>query len=216
MVSEWVLFNKKKSVPAHRNCIFRTASFEKGIFPVLDVMILGNSAYLHCRCDLCAFFNIDAFHIILSSWHVKLTVSRSGESSVFTSVSTFSVYSCETSQREDRRVGLMTIASSVAEWVASGTLDPGASLRISLRVSAGSLSFRQRSLIFLSFSLFLKLWLRALPRALSAQAWISWAWSLRVVIFFVGKLTKVCSFMMGCSKFTRAFGPRKRSPPPPP
>ena len=48
-----MLFNKKKSVPAHRNCIFRTASFEKGIFPVLDVMILGNSAYLHCRCDLC-------------------------------------------------------------------------------------------------------------------------------------------------------------------
>ena len=34
--------------------------------------------------------------------------------------------------------------------------------------------------------------------------------------FFVGKLTKVCSCMMGCSKFTRAFGPRKRSPPPPP
>ena len=102
-----------------------------------------------------------------SSWHVKLTVSRSGESSVFTSVSTFSVYSCETSQREDRRVGSMTIASSVAEWVASGTLDPGASPRISLRVSAGSLSFRQRSLIFLSFSLSLKRWLRALPRALS-------------------------------------------------
>ena len=42
-----MLFNKKKSVPAHRNCIFRTASFEKGIFTVLDVMILGNSAYLH-------------------------------------------------------------------------------------------------------------------------------------------------------------------------
>ena len=51
MVSELVLFNKKKSVPAHRNCIFRTTSYEKGIFPVLDVMILGNSAYLHCRCD---------------------------------------------------------------------------------------------------------------------------------------------------------------------
>ena len=48
-----MLFNKNKSVPAHRNCIFRTTSYEKGIFPVLDVMILGNSAYLHCRCDLC-------------------------------------------------------------------------------------------------------------------------------------------------------------------
>ena len=48
-----MLFNKKKSVPAHRNCILRTTSYEKGIFPVLDVMILGNSAYLHCRCDLC-------------------------------------------------------------------------------------------------------------------------------------------------------------------
>ena len=34
--------------------------------------------------------------------------------------------------------------------------------------------------------------------------------------FFFRKLTKVCSCMMGCSKFTRAFGPRKRSPPPPP
>ena len=45
--------------------------------------------------------------------NLKLTVSRSGESSVFTSVFTSSVYSCETSQREDRRVGLMTIASSV-------------------------------------------------------------------------------------------------------
>ena len=98
----------------------------------------------------------------------KLTVSRSWESSVFTSVFTFSMYSCETSQREDRRVGLMTIASSVvAEWVASGTLDPGASPRISLSVSAGSQYFRRRSLIFLSFSLSLKRWLRALPMTLS-------------------------------------------------
>ena len=128
------------------------------------------------------------------------------------------MYSCETSQREDRRVGLMTIASSVAEWVASGTLDPGASPRISLRVSAGSLSFRRRSLIFLSFSLSLKRWLRALPIALS------WACTRLDMVslefarcnFFVGKLTKVCSCMMGCSKLTRAFGPRKRSPPPPP
>ena len=57
--------------------------------------------------------------------------------------------------------------------------------------------------------------MRALPRALS------WACtSLDMVSlefarcnFFVGKLTKVCSCMMSCSKLTRAFGPLKRSPP---
>ena len=74
------------------------------------------------------------------------------------------MYSRETSQREDRRVGLMTIASSVvAEYVASGTLGPGASPRISLRVSAGSLCFLRRSLTFLSFLLIV------VPEALTAR-----------------------------------------------
>ena len=39
----------KKSVPAQLNWIFRTVRFAKGILPVMDVMIYGNSAYLYWR-----------------------------------------------------------------------------------------------------------------------------------------------------------------------
>ena len=121
----------------------------------------------HCAVarSRCAFFNIDAFRLILPSWNLKLMVSRSGESSVVTSVFTSQ---CFHVKRDDRRLGLVTILSSVvAEWVASGTLGPVAPSRISFRVSLGSPSFRRRSLIFLSLSLPLKRWLRALLRALS-------------------------------------------------
>ena len=69
--------------------------------------------------------------------------------------------------------------------------------------------------MFLSFSLSLKRCLRALPRALSCACASLDMVSLEFVRcnFFVGKLTKVCSCMMGCSKLTRAFGHRKRSRP---